>query len=69
MKQKDYIQHLMKETEIAMRLEVMAAPKPGLVDRNNSGSHQDMDLNSFLRSAKALTPWFGRFMEDRKSVV
>ena len=63
MKQKDYIQYLMKETEIAMRLEVMAAPKPGLVDRNNRGSHQDMDLNSFLRSAKVLSPWFGRFME------
>ena len=63
MKQKDYIQHLMKETEIAMRLEVMAAPKPGLVDRNNRGSHQDMDLHSFLRSAKALAPWLGRFME------
>lgn len=63
MKHKNYIQYLMKETEIAMRVEVMAAPKPGLVDRNNSGSHEDMDLNSFLRSTKTLAPWFGRIME------
>ena len=53
----------MKETEIAMQLEVLATPKPGLVDRNNSGSHQDMDLNSFLQSAQVLSPWFGKFME------
>ena len=44
----------------AMLREVSATPKPGLVDRANSGSHDDMDLTTFLDSAAALAPWFGR---------
>ena len=42
----------------ALRDEVCATPKPGLVDRNNTGSHKDMDLNTFLRSADALEGYF-----------
>lgn len=38
--------------------EVSVTPKPGLVDRANSGSHPDMDFYTFLRSASSLTPWF-----------
>lgn len=38
--------------------EVYATPKPGLVDRNNTGSHKDMDLRMFLASAEALGPYF-----------
>ncbi|AWK89589.1 triphosphoribosyl-dephospho-CoA synthase CitG [Azospirillum thermophilum] len=41
--------------------EVLLTPKPGLVDRRNTGSHRDMDLASFLASARAVTPWFRRF--------
>lgn len=37
--------------------EVSATPKPGLVDRCNSGAHPDMDFYTFLRSAAVLTPW------------
>lgn len=44
----------------AMLREVSATPKPGLVDRANSGSHDDMDLTTFLDSAATLAPWFGR---------
>ncbi len=40
--------------------EVYATPKPGLVDRNNSGSHTDMDLMLFLRSCATLWPYFRR---------
>ena len=40
--------------------ELYATPKPGLVDQNNSGSHQDMDLYTFLRSGAALHPYFCR---------
>ena len=40
--------------------EVCVTPKPGLVDRENSGSHRDMDLFTFLRSAPALWPYFAR---------
>lgn len=40
--------------------EVCTTPKPGLVDRNNSGSHRDMDIFSFMASAAALQPYFVR---------
>jgi len=38
--------------------EVCTTPKPGLVDRRNSGSHQDMDIFTFMASAAALAPYF-----------
>lgn len=38
--------------------EVETTPKPGLVDMNNCGSHKDMDLDSFKKSACALTSYF-----------
>ena len=44
----------------AMLSEVSATPKPGLVDRNNSGSHRDMDFFTFVDSAVALAPHFRR---------
>lgn len=40
--------------------EVYTTPKPGLVDRRNSGSHRDMDLDCFIASAKALEPYFSQ---------
>ena len=36
-------------------------PKPGLVDRHDSGSHTDMDFFTFVDSSAALAPWFRRF--------
>ena len=45
----------------ALLYEVSATPKPGLVDRNNSGSHQDMDFFTFVDSSAALIPWFRDF--------
>ncbi|MFB0959143.1 MAG: triphosphoribosyl-dephospho-CoA synthase [Clostridiaceae bacterium] len=59
---KAYIEFLAKTTEYALEAEVWCGPKPGLVDRYNSGSHEDMDLNSFLISARTLRPWFAQFM-------
>lgn len=38
--------------------EVNTTPKPGLVDRDNCGSHRDMDLSTFTASAHALKPYF-----------
>ena len=32
----------------AMLYEVSATPKPGLVDRNNTGAHHDMDFFTFM---------------------
>lgn len=42
----------------ALLYEVAATPKPGLVDRENSGSHRDMDFFTFQASAAALWPYF-----------
>ena len=38
--------------------EVKTTPKPGLVDIRNSGSHTDMDIDTFIKSANALAPYF-----------
>lgn len=38
--------------------EVNTTPKPGLVDRRNNGSHQDMTIHHFVASANALKPYF-----------
>lgn len=42
----------------ALLYEVCCTPKPGLVDRENSGSHRDMDIFTFLGSAAVLQPYF-----------
>ena len=38
--------------------EVRTTPKPGLVDLNNNGSHKDMSVDTFERSAYALLDYF-----------
>lgn len=47
----------------AMLIEVYTTPKPGLVDRRNTGSHTDMTVETFERSAEAIAPWLARFVE------
>lgn len=42
----------------ALRIEAAVTPKPGLVDRENSGAHDDMDYPLFLASSAALLPCF-----------
>lgn len=44
----------------ALLYEVAVTPKPGLVDRRNSGSHRDMDCFTFQASAAALWPYFAQ---------
>ncbi|MBQ6973161.1 MAG: triphosphoribosyl-dephospho-CoA synthase [Synergistaceae bacterium] len=48
----------------AMLLEVSATPKPGLVDRSNSGAHKDMDFFTFMRSAASLAESFAEFSQE-----
>ncbi len=38
--------------------EVETTPKPGLVDLENNGSHTDMSVTTFRKSAAALRPYF-----------
>ncbi len=49
---------------LALTQEVSVTPKPGLVDRNNRGSHRDMDIRHFFASANALRPFFCRCAEE-----
>ncbi len=53
--------YALKVSHLALRAllyEVCTTPKPGLVDRANSGSHKDMDIYTFVDSACALQPYF-----------
>lgn len=59
----EYIDFLADTAYDAMVNEVTVAPKPGLVDRVNSGSHEDMDRDTFVVSARVLRPHFKKFME------
>ncbi len=43
--------------------EASTTPKPGLVDMDNNGSHKDMDLDMFIKSANTLTPYFKKCVE------
>lgn len=43
--------------------EVYTTPKPGLVDKNNTGAHRDMTVETFLYSAAALQPHFCNMAE------
>ncbi len=45
----------------ALLREVDLTPKPGLVDRHNSGAHSDMDYDMFITSAAAIKPFFSIF--------
>ncbi|WP_207552877.1 triphosphoribosyl-dephospho-CoA synthase CitG [Consotaella salsifontis] len=45
----------------ALIREVTLTPKPGLVDRRNSGANRDMKLSTFMASAAAIAPFFLRF--------
>ncbi|HBC7445791.1 TPA: triphosphoribosyl-dephospho-CoA synthase [Serratia marcescens] len=47
----------------ALLVEVNLTPKPGLVDRHNTGAHRDMDLGHFYRSARAIGVWLPRFIQ------
>lgn len=47
----------------ALLYEVALTPKPGLVDRQNSGAHQDMDYWTFLASSAALGLYFPAYLE------
>lgn len=53
----------------ALLYEACVTPKPGLVDRANSGSHRDMDLFTFLRSAAALWPYFAQCVQTGRDTA
>ncbi|MBQ9009839.1 MAG: triphosphoribosyl-dephospho-CoA synthase CitG [Clostridia bacterium] len=44
----------------ALLTEILVTPKPGLVDRANSGSHSDMDIFTFAASTASLYPYYSQ---------
>ena len=50
--------HISSLAQKALLYEVCVTPKPGLVDRSNSGSHTDMDIFTFMASTAALGAYF-----------
>lgn len=43
--------------------ELFTTPKPGLVDLDDQGSHDDMNIDTFLKSSKAIKPFFSKFFK------
>ena len=52
-----------EECAYALMAEVGATPKPGLVDRHDSGAHTDMDYDTFAASTTAIVPYLARMFE------
>jgi triphosphoribosyl-dephospho-CoA synthase len=50
----DFAHHIAALAQRAILYEVSATPKPGLIDRYNSGAHKDMDFFAFMASSSAL---------------
>ncbi len=54
-----------KIADIAYRAlikEVELTPKPGLVDKNNNGAHNDMDIDTFYNSSITIKPFVEEFL-------
>jgi triphosphoribosyl-dephospho-CoA synthase len=51
--------HVADLAKSALLAELETWPKPGLVSHVDSGSHADMDANTFEASAAAITPFYG----------
>lgn len=52
-----FIRRLGSLAAFSLRVEAIAAPKPGLVDRFDSGSHSDMDISTFLSTIDVIEPF------------
>ena len=48
----------------AILAEIALTPKPGLVDQHSSGSHSDMNYQTFVDSTKAITFGFGKLVHE-----
>lgn len=55
-------QIIIQSAQKALLYEVSCFPKPGLVDPIDPGSHQDMDLYTFIDSSVVLNSFFERFL-------
>ena len=60
MNNQEYCNYISKLSIKALLYEVAVTPKPGLVDRNNSGAHKDMDFFTFIDSSLTLGDYFNK---------
>ena len=58
-----FLEHYCELAFRALLAEVNLTPKPGLVDRNNCGSHKDMALEDFYHSAAVIRGYFPLFIQ------
>lgn len=56
-------QLLAQEAIKGLLYEVSLSPKPGLVDRYNTGSHDDMNFYQFIDSSFSLLPFFEQYLD------
>ena len=54
------IRELIKLLVVGLRRELDLSPKPGLVDRWDNGSHDDLDYPLMARSIRLLKPYFSK---------
>lgn len=54
MTKEDFAHYAASLAQRAILYEVSTTPKPGLVDRDDSGAHKDMDFFTFMASSSAL---------------
>jgi holo-ACP synthase/triphosphoribosyl-dephospho-CoA synthase len=58
------IKKLSSLAEQAILAEISLTPKPGLVDQFSSGSHSDMNYQTFVDSTAAISRWFGELVHE-----
>lgn len=58
------LEHIGWRVRNALLGEVYATPKPGLVDRRDTGAHRDMNYETFLASTEAITPFMVRMFAE-----
>ena len=58
------LEHVGWRVRNALLGEVYATPKPGLVDRRDTGAHRDMNYETFLASTEAITPFMVRMFAE-----
>ncbi|MCD6355560.1 MAG: triphosphoribosyl-dephospho-CoA synthase [Prolixibacteraceae bacterium] len=63
-REKIIIKSLSAFAQRALLHEIALTPKPGLVDKLSSGSHNDMDFQTFLASTSAISPFFSEFIQQ-----
>jgi triphosphoribosyl-dephospho-CoA synthase len=61
-------EHLAELARQALVAEAELTPKPGLVDRRGSGSHEDLSLDLMRRSASAIAPYFAAMAVAAQSI-